>query len=59
MEDDEIKEMMTRPKNYLSKEEMDDFVDNASEQIFHIYQVLWPTPPMLDGKVSALELTEN
>ena len=59
MEDDEIKEMMARPKNYLSKEEMDDFVDDAVEKIFRIYQMLWPTPPALDGKVSALELTES
>ena len=59
MEDDEIKEMMTRPKDYLSKEEMDRFVENASERIFAIYQILWPTPPALGGKVSALELTES
>ena len=56
MEDDEIKEMMTRPKKYLSKEEMDRFVEDATEQILRIYQILWPTPPALDGISSSLEL---
>jgi hypothetical protein len=56
MEDEEIREMMTRPKNYLSKSEMDDFVEAATEHIHAIYQMLWPTPPSLDGYSSALEL---
>jgi len=56
MEDDEIKEMITRPKRYLSKEEMNEFVENASGQLFSIYQILWPTPPALDGIATSLKL---
>jgi hypothetical protein len=58
-EDDDIREMMTRPKEYLSKAEMDTFVDEASERIHAIYQILWPTPPSLKGKASALELADS
>ena len=43
---------------YLSRGEMDQFVDHATERIFNIYQLLWPDPPALDGKFSALELSE-
>jgi hypothetical protein len=55
-DDDEIKAMMARPMIYLSKEAMDQFVANASECLLRIYKLLWPTPPDLDGKFSALEL---
>jgi hypothetical protein len=53
---DEIQDMMTRPKLYLRKEQMDQFVEEATERIHAIYQILWPVPPALDGKTSALEL---
>jgi hypothetical protein len=56
MENDDIQEMITRPKNYLSKEAMDRFVKDATEKIFHIYQILWPTPPALEGISTSLEL---
>ena len=59
LNDDEIQDMMMRPKVYLSKDEMDRFVDDSTESIYAIYQTLWPTPPALDGNVSALELTES
>jgi hypothetical protein len=59
LNDDEIQDMMTRPKKYLSKEQMDRFVDESTERIHAIYQLLWPTPPALDGHFSALELTEH
>jgi hypothetical protein len=55
-DDDEIRAMMARPMTYLSKEAMDRFVEDASARLFRIYQVLWPNPPVLDGKFSALEL---
>jgi hypothetical protein len=58
-EDDEIETMMARPMIYLSKDEMDRFVSNATERIYDIYQMLWPIPPTLDGKFSALELAES
>jgi hypothetical protein len=59
LNDDEIQDMMTRPKKYLSKEQMDRFVDQSTERIHAIYQLLWPTPPVLDGHFSALELIEH
>jgi hypothetical protein len=58
-DDDDIMAMMARPMIYLSKMEMDRFVVNATERIYGIYQILWPHPPLLDGKASALELTES
>jgi hypothetical protein len=59
LNDDEIQDMMMRPKVYLSKDEMDRFVDDSTESIHAIYQLPWPTPPALDGHFSALELTES
>lgn len=56
LDDDEIREMMSRPKQYLTREEMDNFVSDAIERIFAVYQVLWPSPPALDGFSSSLEL---
>ena len=58
-DDDEIKAMMARPMIYLSQSEMDRFVTTATERIYDIYQMLWPSPPILDGKVSALELAKS
>jgi hypothetical protein len=58
LNNEEIQDMMTRSKKYLSKEAMDRFVDDSTKRIHVIYQLLWPTPPALDGHFSALELTE-
>jgi hypothetical protein len=58
-DDDEIKAMLARPMIYLSKDSMDRFVNDATERIHAIYQLLWPTPPALEGKFSALELAES
>ena len=58
-DDDEIRAMMDRPMIYLPKSEMDRFVADATERIYDIYQMLWPSPPVLDGHASALELTEH
>jgi hypothetical protein len=58
-DDDEIQAMMSRPMVYLSKEAMDRFVEDATDRLFRIYQILWPEPPVLEGKYSALELAEN
>jgi hypothetical protein len=55
-DDDEIKAMLARPMIYLSKGAMDQFVEDAAERILRIYNILWPAPPDLDGKFSALEL---
>lgn len=55
-DDDEIKTMMGRPMIYLPKSEMDRFVADATVHIYAIYQILWPTPPVFDNHVSALEL---
>ncbi len=56
LNNEDIQDMMTRPKLYLSREEMDHFVDDATQRIYAIYQMLWPVPPALNGKTSALEL---
>jgi hypothetical protein len=55
-DDDEIKAMMARPMIYLSKSEMDRFVVDTTERIHAIYEILWPSPPDLDGLSSSLEL---
>jgi hypothetical protein len=55
-DDDEIKAMLSRPMIYLSRSAMDQFVEDAAERILRIYNILWPSPPDLDGKFSALEL---
>jgi len=55
-EDDEITAMMARPMIYLPKAKMDEFVDESSERILKIYQILWPKPPALDGVASSFEL---
>jgi hypothetical protein len=55
-DDDEIKTMLGRPMIYLSREAMDRFVEDATDRILCIYNILWPTPPELEGKFSALEL---
>jgi hypothetical protein len=55
-DDDEIKAMLDRPMVYLSREAMDQFVEDSTERIQRIYHILWPIPPELDGKFSALEL---
>jgi len=58
-DNDEIKAMMARPMIYLQKAEMDRFVEYATERIYTINQILWPNPPVMDGKYSALEFTES
>lgn len=57
--DKDICTMISRPMDYLPKPEMDRFVDDTTERIGVIYQMLWPTPRVLDGHASALELTIN
>jgi len=59
MDNEEIQEMITRPKVYLSKEEMDGFIEDASDQLYAIYRILWPKPPALDGISSSLELLKT
>lgn len=56
LDDDEIRDMISRPKRYLAKTEMDRFVAVTSESLTAIYQLLWPEPPQLEHMVSALEL---
>lgn len=59
LDDDEIRAMMARPMIYLPEEKMDSFVVDATERIHAIYRTLWPTPPILNGKYSALELADS
>jgi len=58
-DDEEIRTMISRPMIYLSKSAMDQFVDKAAERIFGLYHILWPSPPVLNGLSSALELTKT
>jgi len=59
LDDDEIRAMMARPMVYLPEEKMNSFVVYATERIHAIYKTLWPTPPILNGKYSALELADS
>jgi hypothetical protein len=54
--DDEVQARYTRPYIYLSQVEMDHFIAQASNDLLRVYQILWPAPPALAGKFSALEL---
>lgn len=56
MDDDEIQDMMQRPKQYLTQTDMDRFVAETSDKLLAIHRLLWPSPPALDGYFSALEL---
>ncbi len=56
MEDDDIRDMITRTKEFLSKEDMDQFVNDATDKIFQIYHIFWPIPPSSEGFESSLEL---
>ncbi len=58
-DDEEILAMISRPMIYLSKSDMDGFVEIATERITLIYQILWPAPPALDGRSSSLELIKH
>jgi hypothetical protein len=58
-DDQEIRDMMSRPMAYLPKSEMDRFVIDACERIFSLYRLLWPSPPELVGLESALELLNS
>ena len=55
-QDEEIQASYRRPYIYLSQAEMDTFITESANRLFHIHQILWPTPPNLTGQVSALEL---
>ncbi len=54
--DEKIDEMVARPFIYLPATEMDSFVLETTSTLQKIYNLLWPTPPALDGLYSALEL---
>ena len=56
MDDDEIREMMSRHKRYLTEPEMDRFVAEATERLEASERILWPVPPEIEGLDSALEL---
>ena len=58
-DDEEIRMMISRPMIYLSKSEMDHFVDKATERIYVLFHILWPSPPDLNGLSSALEITNH
>jgi len=51
-----VDEMCARPFVYLSADEMDSFVEEASGRLGKIYNCMWPNTPALEGLYSALEL---
>jgi len=55
-QDEEIQAAYQRPYIYLSQADVDNFVTEATDRLFRVYQLLWPVPPDLAGKSSALEL---
>jgi hypothetical protein len=55
-EDAEIRAMLARPFAYLNQQQVDAFVEDASETLKRIHQLVWLDNAVLDGKVSALEL---
>lgn len=55
-QDEEIQAAYQRPYTYLSQVDVDNFVTEATNRLFRVYQALWPVPPDLTGKYSALEL---
>ncbi|HEY3311097.1 MAG TPA: zinc dependent phospholipase C family protein [Anaerolineales bacterium] len=57
-QDGEIQALYDRPYIYLSQAEMDRFVNQAAVDLRVIHQLLWPKPPDLTGKSSALELLQ-
>jgi hypothetical protein len=58
-DDEAIHTMISRPMIYLSGTEMDQFVDNATQRLCDIFQILWPVPPDLNGRSSSLELIDH
>jgi hypothetical protein len=54
--DEEVKKAYNRPYIYLSRPEMDRFVDESTRQISRIYQQLWINGTTTDGFISALDL---
>lgn len=55
--DEKVQAAYNRPYIYLSRAEMDAFVDETTAQLFRIYQYLWVNAASPDGFVSALDLT--
>jgi hypothetical protein len=56
LDDEEIRDMMSRSKLFLTKIEMDRFVAETIVTLRAIYQLLWPEPPEIENMASALEL---
>lgn len=55
-QDEEIQASYQRPYIYLSPADMDAFITEATDRLIRIHQILWPTPPNLTNKASALQL---
>jgi len=54
--DAEVQKMYNRPYIYLSKDEVDGFVDKSSGRLFRIYQQLWLKNVKTGKTASVLEL---
>ena len=55
--DEHTDKMCARPMIYLSADQVDSFVLDATQRIRRIYEVLWPVPPALEGHYTSLDLT--
>ena len=55
-QDEKVQEMYQRPYIYLSKTEMDQFVDEVSQELLGIYQYLCDPKQDISGNESILEL---
>lgn len=55
-EDKTIQEIVSRPWVYLSKERMDDFVEEATRTVYKIYELLWLQGVKTGNHKTALEV---
>ena len=53
-QDEEIQESYHRPYIYLSQKEVDDFVNEATQRIYGVYQALWMEKASIPNEKSFL-----
>ncbi|MGA9349698.1 MAG: hypothetical protein WBW48_12965 [Anaerolineae bacterium] len=58
-QDDKVQALYKRPYTYLSQAEMDRFVEETTQQLYRIYQLLWEEEVDTSVYFSALELPLN
>ena len=58
-QDEKVQALYERPYTYLSQAEMDHFVEETTQRLYQIYQLLWEDEVDTSGHFSALELLLN